>query len=241
MRKVMSRKRLSSKHVKQDKFVQQTFDWMHWAETHRSQVVGAVVGIALLVVAFFVYQNVSGRNEETASREYILSRQAYMSGNYQLATSDLEDFLRRHGGTSYGDDAQFFLADGYYQSGRWQEAVSSARVLLNEHRDSPFVGAAWSVIGASSLRLEDYDGAIAAYQSALDVATYDARRVEVLESLGRAYEARGDSEAAVEQYRAILELEDEGGTALKARRRIAELTVEPLAATGVSESGPAAE
>ena len=47
----MSRKRLSKKQLRQDRFVQQTFDWAHWAETHRNHVIAGIAVVSLNFVA----------------------------------------------------------------------------------------------------------------------------------------------------------------------------------------------
>ncbi|MDX1662111.1 MAG: tetratricopeptide repeat protein, partial [Gemmatimonadota bacterium] len=121
----MSRKRLSKKQLKRDRFVEQTFDWAHWVETHRREVLGGVVAAVLLVAGFFVWRSMQASATEAAARDYLSARQAYDTGNWALAASDLQTFVDRHGGTPYGDDAMFFLASAYYQSGQMEPAIQT--------------------------------------------------------------------------------------------------------------------
>ena len=161
----MSRKRLSKTQLKRDRFVERTFDWAHWAETHRREMVGAVVALVVLVAGFFVYRNVSRGAEDEAARDYLMARQAYFAGNYQLAVSDLQGYLDRHGGTPYADDALLLLAESQIQSGQPAEAVASLEQLLDEHGDSPLADNARRLLGDSvRLRLRA-DVPVGAYLS----------------------------------------------------------------------------
>jgi predicted negative regulator of RcsB-dependent stress response len=233
----MSRKRLSKKQLKSDRFVQRTFDWAHWAETHRNQVIAGVVGIVVLGGAFFVYRAMAQSAEEEAARNYGEARQAYFAGNYQLAASDLEGFIRRHGDSRYGDDAQFFLADALYEAGDAAGAVKGLQEFLDRHEDSPFAASARTLLGAAYLKLGQYPQAVAAYEAALEEASHDAERIQIRQALADVYQAQEQNDQAVAQYRAILELAPESPAATDARREIAELTVKPLGApTGAPQA-----
>lgn len=226
----MSRKRLSKKQLKSDRFVEQTFDWMHWAETHRPQVVAALVGLVVLVAALFVYRSMSRGSEERASGEYLEARQAYFAGNYPLAASDLRQFLQRHGRTSYADDARFFLADALYEAGQTEEAIRALQEFLDRHDDSPFAPNARLLLAAAYARSGQTAQAVEAYQEALEEAATDFQRIQVQQALARVYEQEERLDEAAAAYRAILEIDPEGPLADEARRELAELTVRPIGA-----------
>lgn len=232
----MSRKRLSKKQLKRDRFVEHTFDWAHWAETHRSQVLVALAGIAVLVAAFFVYRGLARAGEEDAARGYIEARQAYFAGNYQLAVSDLRSFIDSHGDSSYGDDARIFLADALYQAGDPQAAVETLQ-WFNSHEDSPFAINALLLEAAAYQGTGSLDAAAETYRQALERSEVDAQRVEILGSLADVYELKGDTEQAAAQLQAIVDLDPEAPAADLARRDLAELTVRPISGAG---SGPEA-
>ncbi len=235
----MSRKRLSKKQLKRDRFVEHTFDWAHWVETHRSQVLALLAGIAVLVGAFFVYRGLARASEEEAARSYMDARQAYFAGNYQLAVSDLQGFLQDHGGSSYGDDARIFLADALYQAGDPQAAVETLQEFFENDGDSPFALNAWLLMAAAYQGMGQLDEAIEAYREALETATVDAQRVRIHEGLADAHELKGDTQAAAAELQAIVNLDPESAAALQARRELAELTVQPIPVEGISPSAEA--
>jgi len=232
----MSRKRLSKKQLKGDRFVERTFDWAHWLETHKTQAIAGFAGLALIVAGLFVWRQVSQSSEESASVEYALARQAYFAGNWQLAASDLQGFLNRRGDSSYADDARLFLADAYYQAGQYQPAIQELDRFLDDHGDSPFAENARQLLAASYQQMGQFPQAIAVYERALDEAETDVAKISYRYAMARIYESQGNVEAAANQYRAIVETDPEGESAAEAQRRLAELTVEPIAVAGQPDS-----
>lgn len=232
----MSRKRLSKKQLKRDKFVQRTFDWAHWAETHRRELIGGAVALALLVTGFFVYRAASRGAEEEAARDYLMARQAYFAGNYPLAVSDLQAFLERHEGSGYEDDALLFLGESQLLAGQPAEAVVTLERLRDDHEDSPLVDNARRLLGAAYAQAGQVDRAVVTYREAIDATPYDPLKAQIHRSLALLYASQSRPEEAAAEYRAILELEPEGPAAEEARRRIAELTVQPLGGGGAASS-----
>ncbi len=236
----MSRKRLSKKQLKGDRFVERTFDWAHWIETHRTQAIGAVVVLVLIGLGFFLWRQSARSADEQASVEFLRARQSYFAGNWALAASDLSGFLARHGGSSYDDDATFFMADAMYQAGQFPQAIEALEAFLDEHEDSPLADNARELMAASYQQAGQMPQAIALYQRALEEAETDAARIEHREALARIYEAQGDKESAANQYRAIVELDPEGDAAREARRKLVEVTVRPIGAPPASADGATA-
>ena len=237
----MSRKRLSKKQLRRDRFVEQTFDWAHWAEIHRSQVLAALIGLAILVAAFFVYRSLARASEEDAARTYMNARQAYFAGNYQLAVSDLQGFLQSHGDSSYGDDARLFLADALYQAGDPQGAVETLQEFFDRDAGSPFTLNARLLMAAAYQEMDRPDEAVRAYQQALDDASFDAQRVEIHRRLSDVYELQGKTDEAAAQLQAIVDLDPESEAAEEARRELAEITVRPIPLGGAQQAaGPPA-
>lgn len=233
----MSRKRLSKTQLKRDRFVEQTFDWAHWVETHRNEVIGGVVAAVLIVAGFFVWRNMQASATEAAARDYLSARQAYDSGNWALAASDLQAFVDRHDGTGYGDDGMFFLASAYYQSGQMEPAIQTLRDFLDRHEDSGFADNARRLLAAAYQGLGQFDQAAEVYREAIENARYEEVEVQLRAELAEVYVAQNRRDLAADQYRQILELESEGPLADRARREYAELTVQPLGGAAAPPEG----
>jgi tetratricopeptide (TPR) repeat protein len=232
----MSRKRLSKKQLRRDRFVEQTFDWAHWIETHRNQVLAGLAGIAVLVAAFFVYRSLAQASEEEAARSYMQARQAYFASNYQLAVSDLQGFLQNYGDSSYGDDARLFLADALYQAGDRQGAIETLQEFFHRHAGSPFALNARLLLAAAYQETGHPEEAVAAYRTALKLARFDAQRVRIHQELSALYEAQGDVEKATAELQAVIDLDPESPAAEEARRDLAEITVQPISVGGPSQA-----
>jgi tetratricopeptide (TPR) repeat protein len=228
----MSRKRLSKKQLKRDRFVERTFDWAHWAETHRREMIAGAAAIAILVAGFFVYRDVSRGAEEEAARDYLMARQGYFAGNYPLAVSDLQQFIARHGGSSYNDDALLFLGEAQIQAGQPTEAIATLEQLIGEHRGSPLVDNARRLLAVAYAEAGQGERAIETYRAAIDGAPYDELKAQLHESLAVLLRSLSRPEEAVAEYRAIVDLVPGSPAAAEAEREIAELTVQPLAGIG---------
>lgn len=236
----MSRKRLSKTQLKRDRFVEQTFDWAHWVETHRREVLGGLVAAVLVVAGFFVWRSMQASASEAAVRDYLSARQAFDSGNWALAANDLQAFVQRHGGSRYGDDAQFFLASAYYQSGQMEQAVQELRDFLDEHDDSGFEDNARILLAAAYQGLGQFEQAAEVYREAIESVAFDEQEVQLRGELAAVYLAQNRRDLAADQYRQILEIESQGPIADEARRQYAELTVQPLAGPAREPEGAAA-
>jgi tetratricopeptide (TPR) repeat protein len=224
--------------LKRDRFVERTFDWAHWAETHRREMVGGAIALLVLIAGFFVYRDVSRGAEEEAARDYLMARQAYFAGNYQLAVSDLQGYLDRHGDSPYADDALLFLGESQLLAEQPAEAVATIERLLDDHGGSPLADNARRLLAAAYGQAGQLDRAVEVYREAIENAAFDEQRVQLRTSLAELYASQSRKAEAVEEYRAIVELAPEGAAADEARRAIAELTVEPLTA-GVSSADSA--
>lgn len=233
----MSRKRLSKKQLRHDRFVEQTFDIAHWMESHRRHVLMGLAGVVVLIGAFFVYRQASESSDEAAASAYLMARQAYLAGNYPLGASDLEGFLASHGDSRYAEDAKIFLADAYYQSEQYTTAIEVLTGFLNVHGRSPLAMNARRLLAASYQANGQVAEAATTYREAIERSDIPSTRVELQLELARVLEADGQRAEAADAYQAVIEAASDEGTAALARRKLAELSVTPLGrGEGAAES-----
>ena len=112
---MVHRKRITKKQLKQDKFVQTTFELTDWIRENQRAVTFAALAVLLVVVLGYAYSGYRHKKEEGAETALYRAMQAYRSGNYALAASDLEKLLSEHGGSSIEDEVLYYLANAYYQ------------------------------------------------------------------------------------------------------------------------------
>ena len=236
----MSRRRLSKQKLKSDRFVRQTFDWAHWAETHTKQLLAGAAVVVVLVAGFFLYRGSIQRADESASIDYLLARQAYFAGNFPLAVNDLTAFLAENERSSYADDARFFLARSLYEAGQYGQAIVILNDLLSGFGSSPFSTAGRRLLAASQMAEGDNEAAVETLVDAVDRAGDDIERIMILDELGRAYENLGRTDDAAAQYQAIIDLGSDNPAAGGARRRMSEITVRPIAGIGAENEAPEA-
>lgn len=98
-------------------------------------------------------------------------------------------------------------ARAHYQAGRFREAARSYELAT---RETPSDGGAFAGLGASLLSANDPDGAIRAYQRAVQI---DGKSSGFNAALGRAYSMKGDRARAKAAYTRALALNPNNGAA----------------------------
>ncbi|MFN3596775.1 MAG: tetratricopeptide repeat protein [Rubricoccaceae bacterium] len=171
-------------------------------EQHRTAVIGAAIGLVVLVaglVGFSVYRsNQAERAQEALGA--ILTQ--YEQGNYQAALEGTDtapgllEIADRYG-SSTGQLATFFAADALYQLGRYDEALR----YFERVRTDGIVGAS-ALAGQAAVYEQrgDYARAARLYERAAGAYDSEATVPGYLMDAGRAFEAAGDTEAARRVY-----------------------------------------
>jgi outer membrane protein assembly factor BamD (BamD/ComL family) len=201
-----SRRRLSKKQLKQDKFVTTTFELAQFTQEHaRKTIIGVIIFIALSGSAFY-YWNYLSHKENRASRQLSTARVAYESDNFQLAISDLEKFLNEFSGTKHSDEAMLILADTYFQIANYEEARKVLDQFIEDYAGhSPLSFRAYSILGCVLENLNSFEEAAEAYQRAADEARFDYQRVKSRLDAARAFSLAGNNESAIEACRFVLD------------------------------------
>ena len=87
------------------------------------------------------------------------ARVDYTKENYTLAIEGFKEFLRKYPQNEYVGEAQFWLADCYYNQGKFLEAITEFEKVLKDHSTSPKVPASMLKLGLSYIKLNEYSNA----------------------------------------------------------------------------------
>ena len=67
---------------------------------------------------------------------YNAARQDYVSGKYDLAVQEFNDYLKYYGNTSYAPNAQFYIAMIHFAQGNYEAAVKEFDMVLEKYPDN---------------------------------------------------------------------------------------------------------
>jgi tetratricopeptide (TPR) repeat protein len=195
--------------------------WWHVDEqvaeqrNQRSRRLGLIVGVvALVVLAFWIINNVMSRNAATAGMVEPLQQvdQLVENQSWQEALNVVESARQ-----SSPEDVDLLVWDSVLaeQTGSSERSQSSLNQAQKLFVGSP--AAFWTLVGNYRLQAGNWDGAEEVGQQALALAPEDA---EVTFLLGRVAEARGDMAQATEYYNQTLTLAGDSNLELVALVKI---------------------
>ena len=80
---------------------------------------------------------VQGQDDGSPTAVYLQAFGDYASGRYQSAVQGFETFLQRFPNNSYASNAQFWLADCYFNQQQYLVAIREFERVLKEYSDAP--------------------------------------------------------------------------------------------------------
>ena len=198
-------------------------DWLRVRT--RYLAIGAAV-VAAAGVGFWFYMRSAQIKNGRAEQALLQARQAVIQGNAALAQNDLQNLLRRYGGTRAGVEAGLLLAELHYGKGEYQRGIDVLRPIADRSAAEASRAKIHALIGDGLVQLGKPDEAAQAYQKAAEQARFDgarafysARRARLLMAAGKAADARKAWEELATAPWAT-------SVAPEARVRLGELTVE---------------
>jgi tol-pal system protein YbgF len=78
-----------------------------------------------------------GQDDASPTEVYLQAFGDYASGRYQSAVHGFETFLQRFPNNSYASNAQFWLADCYFNQQQYSLAIPQFERVLNEYSGAP--------------------------------------------------------------------------------------------------------
>ena len=100
-----------------------------------------------------------GQDDGSPTEIYLQAFGDYASGRYQSAVYGFETFLQRFPNNSYASNAQFWLADCYFNQQQYAEAIRQFQRVLNNYSGAPKSPDALYKIAIAQLQLGATDEA----------------------------------------------------------------------------------
>lgn len=199
------RKKPTRKELKQDKFITTTLRVIGFMRRNPRQVVTMALVVLLAVI---IGVSVSHSRRETAEKAASLLGKAdleYRSGNYEAAMRLYQSSVQDYGGTESGKLARFYLANCYFLTGRFDQAMEAYRRFLKEwDKDKVLCASALAGIAACYEGKGEYLKAAEQYQECARKYPLTFLAPQFLYDAGRCYEAAGEEAKAETVYRNLV-------------------------------------
>lgn len=203
------KKKITRKELKQDALITTYAKLTGLYETHKKTLRYSITAVVIVVLVVVFYINNQKANIEKASADLGKVYQYFDNGQYQVAIDGvpernipgLKAIVENYGGSTAGELARFYLANSYYQIGKYDEALEEFEAF------SPTVEllviSRLSGIAACYEAKGEYARAAEFFEQAVGVNTNDVNAAENLNSAARNFALAGESERALDLYRKL--------------------------------------
>lgn len=222
-------KELAKRVKKQDDLITTYENALSWYETNKKLLSNIGIAIAVLIAGGWFYINNNRTNNEKAAAEFAKVFSYYDNGQYQLAINGLPEknvrgllaIVSDYGSTHYGNIAQFYLANSYYNTGEYDKALeafedASLDAEILETSRVAGIAACYEVKG-------DFSGAAKYFEKAGKANANDPNAAEYLANAARNHARSGNKEQAIELYKLIKKEHSSSAAARDAERYLDEL------------------
>lgn len=192
-----------------DVFVTRMIELSAWAKAHtRTLVIGAIV-LAIAIIGTWQYVEYRQAMTQRAGVELLEIRGTAASGNYPLASRDLEAFLERFGDTPSAPEARILLGQLYLAQNQPQQAIDALLPVQGEG-DHLVTAAAGLLLAGAYEMANQLPEAERTYLEVAEQATLDYHRREALEDAARVRAQSGDTAGAIQLYDRLIALVEQG-------------------------------
>ena len=101
------------------------------------------------------------------TRMFDTARADYAAGQWSLAITGFDAFLKTFPRSEMADDAQFFIGESYYPQNRWMDAISAYTAVIQNYPMGDKVSEAYYKRGLAQERLGDIDAARESWNSVI--------------------------------------------------------------------------
>ncbi len=222
-------KELAKRVKKQDDLITTYENAVFWYETNKKLLANVGIAIALLVAGGWFYINNKNTNNQKAANEFAKVFSYYDNGQYQLAINGvpeknvrgLQAIVNDYGSTRYGNLAEFYLANCYFNTGEVDKAMAA---YDDASLDAPILESSrFAGIAACYEAKMNHADAAKYFEKAGKSNANDPNTAEYLANAARNYAQSGNKEQAIELYKLIKKEHSSSAAARDAERYLDEL------------------
>ncbi|MDR0787877.1 MAG: tetratricopeptide repeat protein [Gemmatimonadota bacterium] len=181
-----------------------------WVKRNSGIVLGALAALLVLVAIFFWYRADRNRRLDDAAIAYLQVEQSAQIGDEATAARDLQEFIQRHDGTPYADEARVLLGQIQLRAGRAQEAIPVLQPVAEKLNGSLVGPQAALLLATARATTGDAPGAIEAYLRVANQSDSQFRQTEGLMGAALLRSEGGDHAGAAELYRRLVDMQEAG-------------------------------
>lgn len=225
------KKKISKKELKEDALISTYAKTMTFYEQNKRYISIGLTSLVAVIILIVVLVNNRNANNEKAAAELGKVLQLFDGNQYQQAVdgvperniAGLKSIVDNYGGTSAGQSARFYLANSYYNLGRYDEALaqfedySPTDDVLDVSRLAG-VASCYEAKGNPSEAASNFEKAATKYAD-------DVTAAENLSHAARNYVQAGKKEHALELYKKIKKDYPKSAAARDVDKFIAQLSV----------------
>ena len=201
--------RLTKRQLKHDRFLELMQEGMSYAREHALVVAGVLV---LFVAAVTLAVRVAGTavgpraDNPDAQRALASARTEFAMGRMDAGREALGQVTKSYGNSRAGREAQYILANAYYEAGDWAKASETFEAFLRKPLyDDLLVDGAKLGVAACKEESGDLQGAFDAYKALWDGGHHLATRLDAAMAAARCAKGLGRPDDARALYQAIVD------------------------------------
>ncbi len=188
--------KITKQQIKEDKFTTFVLQSRDWILDNWQVLTIAAVAIIIVIVGVVYYFNSQTTKSDDAQQAFGRALMEMERKNYAVAVADFQDIVDSYGGRMAAR-AQFYMANTYYNSRRYDEAISAYQKYVDKfHADKLTTSSAIAGIAAGYENKGDYAQAAEKYREAVAYYPESPSAPDYYLGAVRCYVQLGDKEQA---------------------------------------------
>lgn len=203
------KKKISKRELKQDALITTYMKVTSFYDQYKKQISIGITAVVVVIIAVAIFLKNRADNNERALTQLAAIHPVYDAGQFQQAIdgvpaqnlTGLKSIVDNYGGTTGGDLAGFYLADSWFQLGKYAEALEA---FESAGSSEPLVEASrLAGIAACYEGLGQFADAARYFEKAAGADVTEGTAAEHLNSAVRNYALTGDKERALDLLKRI--------------------------------------